>query len=128
MPDQIAQALSISVIATVALFCLALAVMSYLDGAGFQKRRRARLLRALAGTRLHAVLVRRRIVPAEYASAIGSSALGLQVSRCKACEHHQACDRTINRAQGDPPILGCPNGAQILAACQLRGMRGDQSP
>ena len=65
MTDQIAQALSISVIATVAQLCLILAVMSYLDGAAFQNRRRARVLRALAGTRLHAVLVRRRIIPAD---------------------------------------------------------------
>lgn len=128
MTDQIAQALSISVIATVALLCLILAVMSYLDGAVFQKRRRARVLRALAGTRLHAVLVRRRIIPADYAQAVGSPALGSQVSRCKSCEHHQACDRTINSVRGDPPIPDCPNGAQILVACQLRGLRGNQSP
>lgn len=128
MTEQIAHAFSVSVIATLILLGSILAAMLYLDGPAYRVRRQRRLQRALAGTRLHAVLIRRRIVPAEYAAAVGTAALALQVSRCRSCDYHQACDRTINCARGDPPILGCPNGAHILAACQIRGLRGEQSP
>ncbi|HSW15134.1 MAG TPA: hypothetical protein VLI06_19960 [Solimonas sp.] len=123
MTDLIAQTYSLSVVLTLFACAALLWLLLYLDSAGFIRRRKQRLLRALSGTRLHAVMIRRRIVPAEYVERCDPASMAQQLDHCKSCEQTVRCDRTINSVAGDPPMAGCPNRAGILAACDARGLR-----
>ncbi|PPE74341.1 hypothetical protein C3942_09960 [Solimonas fluminis] len=123
MTEQIAHAYTYSVILATAACAGLLGWLLYRDSSAFLRARRQRLLRALAKTRLHAVLVRRRIDPADYAAGIGPETLRQQLQRCGRCERTLDCDRSINSAAGDPPIARCPNLAAILIACDRRGLR-----
>jgi len=123
MTDLIAHTYSLSVVLALAACAALLAVLLYRDTPAFLRRRRQRLLRALADTRLHAVIVRRRLDPAEYVEHTSPEAMQRQLQRCKSCEQPAKCDRTINSAGGDPPIAHCPNRAEILATCDARGLR-----
>lgn len=123
MTEQIAHAYTFSVILTTAVFAGLLALLLYRDSPAFLRRRRQALLRTLATTRLHAVLVRRRIDPAEYAGCQGLDTLQRQLQQCGGCAETHRCDRSINSAVGDPPIALCPNRAAILTACDQRGRR-----
>jgi len=123
MTDLIAQTYSLSVLLALFLCAAALGILLYRDSAGFLRRRKHRLLRALAGTRLHAVIVRRRLDPAEYVEHTDPEAMERQLRRCKSCEQPAKCDRSINSSSGDPPIAHCPNRAEILATCDARGLR-----
>lgn len=123
MTEQIAHAYTFSVILTTAVLAGLLALLLYRDSAAFLRRRSQLLLRTLATTRLHAVLVRRRIEPAEYAAYHGAETMQRQLRDCRDCGHVHGCDRSINSAAGDPPIAHCPNRAAILVACDRRGRR-----
>lgn len=123
MTDLIAHTYSLSVVLAVVVCAALLGLLLYRDSAGFLRRRKQRLLRALAGTRLHAVIVRRRLDPAEYVEHTDTEAMERQLRRCKSCDVTAKCDRTINSSSGDPPIAHCPNRAEILATCDARGLR-----
>jgi len=123
MTDLIAHTFSLSVVLAVVVCAALLGLLLYRDKPDFLLRRKQRLLRALAGTRLHAVIVRRRLDPADYVEHTDPEAMQRQLQRCKSCKHTEECDRTINSAGGDPPIPHCPNRAEILATCDARGLR-----
>lgn len=116
MTDQIAHLYVLGVVLALLGCSALLAMLFHLDTAAFLNRRKAWLLRRLAGTRLHAVLIRRGVVPAQYVARTDAAALALHIDRCRSCAQPQQCDRTINDSSGDPPIVQCPNRAEILGA------------
>jgi hypothetical protein len=116
MEDLIARFYAWSVIGTT-LFLLAAYIGSALhDGHALAHLQRSRRLRWLAGTRLHAVLVRRGIVPVHYLDRTPPARMVEQLRNCENCAHHRLCDDSINSFAHEPPITACPNRAAILAA------------
>jgi hypothetical protein len=116
MEEVIARFYAWSVIGTTLILLAAYASTALRDGRVLARWQRSRRMRWLAGTRLHAVLVRRGIAPTHYLDATAPARMVGQLRNCEDCAVHRDCDDSINSFAQTPPVEGCPNRAAILAA------------
>jgi hypothetical protein len=118
MEEIIARFYAWGVIGTTLILLAAYASTALRDGHVLARWLRARRMRWLARTRLHAVLVRRGIVPAQYLDTTPPARMVTLLRNCEDCAVHRDCDDSINSFAQTPPVEGCPNRAAILAAAR----------